>query len=666
MSSKRLPGKVLMQLGKYKVIELLYKRLLKSKKVNKIIVATTKNNSDGILCEFLKKSNIAFFRGEENNVLKRFIDLSKKYKPNYIIRITADCPLVDFRMLDNMITLFEQKKIDYLSNSHPPTFPDGLDIEIFTYQSLIEANKKAKFKYEKEHVTTIIKNNKKLSKMNYENHINLSKYRWTLDEQLDYILLNKIFEKLDNKLYFSWKDILNLEKSSPDLFKTNMKIKRNQGSELSSAQKLWKRALKVIPNGNMFLSKNPNQFLPDIWPTYFTKSKDSYVWDLDNKKYLDFCTMGVGTNILGYSNKIIDNAVKKNISKGNMSSLNCPEEVTLSEKLISIHKDFDQVRLARTGGEANSIAIRIARANTSKHKVLICGYHGWHDWYLAANLTNKKNLDKHLLPGLSPLGVPNFLKNTTFTFEYNNFEDFKNKIESDKQIGIVKMEVVRTFEPKKNFLKKIRAYTKKKNIILIFDECTTGFREYHGGLYKKYRVVPDIVIFGKAIGNGYPITAVLGKEGLMSNSKKTFLSSTFWSDRIGPTAALETINLMEKIKSWNIIVEKGKYIKKRWERIFKKYSLKVNIWGLNAIIGFNFLSKNNLKYKTFITQEMLKKNILASNLVYVATSHNKNEIDRYFYEFEKIIKLIKSFEEDENTRNILDNKIANQSFKRLN
>ena len=218
MSSKRLPGKVLMQLGKYKVIELLYKRLLKSKKVNKIIVATTKNNSDGILCEFLKKSNIDYFRGEENNVLKRFIDLSKKYKPNYIIRITADCPLVDFRMLDNMITLFEQKKIDYLSNSHPPTFPDGLDIEIFTYQSLIEANKKAKFKYEKEHVTTIIKNNKKLIKMNYENDINLSKYRWTLDEQLDYILLNKIFEKLNNKVYFSWKDILNLEKNSPDLF----------------------------------------------------------------------------------------------------------------------------------------------------------------------------------------------------------------------------------------------------------------------------------------------------------------------------------------------------------------------------------------------------------------------------------------------------------------
>ena len=433
-----------------------------------------------------------------------------------------------------------------------------------------------------------------------------------------------------------------------------------------SGQNLWEKAKKIIPGGNMLLSKRAEMFLPDNWPAYFSKAKGCSVWDLDDNKYIDMSIMGIGTNILGYSNEEVDNAVVEAVNKGNMSTFNCSEEVYLAQKLIEINPWADMVRFARSGGEANSIAIRIARANTNKQKVLICGYHGWHDWYLAANLSNKKNLDKHLLPGLSPLGVPKFLKNTTFTFQYNDFEDFKNKIESDDEIGIVKMEVVRTFEPKKNFLKKIRDYTKKKNIILIFDECTTGFRENYGGLYKKYKVVPDLVIFGKAIGNGYPITAILGREELMLNSKKSFLSSTFWSDRIGPTAAIASINQMEKIKSWKIVKEKGQYIKYKWKKLFDKYSLRVDIWGLNAIIGFNFISENNLKYKTYITQELLKKNILAANLVYVSVAHKKDDIDRYFFEFEKVIKTIKSFEDGLDPEKFIENKIANRSFKRLN
>ena len=344
INSKRLPGKVLMKLGKYTVIEFLLKRLIKSKKIDKVIVATTNNKTDDILCDHLDRLKIQYFRGSEDNVLKRFYDASTIYKAHNIIRITADCPFIDIKMMNKMINIFEKDKVDYLSNSYPPTFPDGLDIEIFNYKSLKNAFKNAKSKYDKEHVTSYIKINKKLKILNYENKVNLSKYRWTLDEALDYKLIKKIYEKLKNNIYFTWKDILKLEDKNPQFFSINMKIKRNQGSELSSSQKLWKRALKVIPNGNMFLSKNPNQFLPDIWPAYFTKSKDSFVWDLDNKKYFDFCTMGVGTNILGYSNKFVDKAVKESISKGNMSSLNCPEEVLLSEKLISIHNDFDQVR----------------------------------------------------------------------------------------------------------------------------------------------------------------------------------------------------------------------------------------------------------------------------------------------------------------------------------
>ena len=666
MNSSRFPGKVMSKIGQYNCIELIYERLKKSKHTSKIIIATTNKKSDDILCAFLKKKKIPVFRGSENNVLKRFYDLSKLYKPNNIIRVTADCPFVDYKMLDSMLEVFELNKVDYISNSHPPTFPDGLDIEIFTTKSLNYAFNAANSLYDKEHVTPILIKDNKIKKMNFVNDQDLSRFRWTLDDQDDYFVINEIYKKINDKLDFDWKDIYKLKKKYPKIFLKNMKTERNIGAKMSNSQKLWKRALKAIPNGNMFLSKNPNIFLPNYWPTYFTKAKDSYVWDLDNKKYFDFCTMGVGTNILGYNNKVINKAVITNINRGTMSSLNCPEEVYLSEKLLEVNPHFDKVKLARTGGEANSIAVRIARLNTSKQNILLCGYHGWHDWYLAANLSGKKNLDEHLLPGLSPSGVHKNLRNTVKTFQFNNFDDFKNKIESDDKIGIVIMEVARTEEPKNKFLNKIRKYTKEKNIILIFDECTSGFREFYGGLYKKYNVIPDLIVFGKAIGNGYPITAIMGKEELMSNSKKTFLSSTFWSDRVGPTAAIATIDLMNELKSWEILLKMGKSIKKRWKDLFKKYSLKVNIWGLNAIIGFNFEYKDNLKYKTYITQELLKKNILSSNIVYLSTSHSQNDVDYYFYELERVLSKIIQFECGEDIDQFLLTDPASSTFKRIN
>ena len=219
----------------------------------------------------------------------------------------------------------------------------------------------------------------------------------------------------------------------------------------------------------MFLSKKPERVLPLRWPVYFSKTKGSYLWDLEKKKYLDFGLMGVGTNILGYSNKYVDKAVIENIKKGNLSTLNCIEELNLSKRLLSINKWADMVKLARTGGEANSIAVRIARISAKSDKVAICGYHGWHDWYLAANIKNKKTLDSHLLKGLNTSGVPKNLSSTVFTFEYGNLAKLKNLVKNNN-IGIIKMEVARSFESYE-FIKKIRELCDKKKIILIFDEC---------------------------------------------------------------------------------------------------------------------------------------------------------------------------------------------------
>ena len=276
-------------------------------------------------------------------------------------------------------------------------------------------------------------------------------------------------------------------------------------------QKLYKRAKKIIPGGTMLLSKRPEMFLPDQWPAYFSKSSGINVWDLDKNKYRDMSIMGIGTNTLGYNNTDVDQEVKNTINNGNMTTLNCPEEVKLAEKLIELHDWADMVRFARTGGEANAIAVRIARAASGRDKIAVCGYHGWHDWYLSANINNDGNLNDHLLPGLNPLGVPKALSKTILPFTYNKIDEIKKIVEQNSDLAAIKMEVVRSHPPKKNYLQKIRRICDDKNIILIFDECTSGFRETYGGVHKKYGVNPDLCMFGKALGNGYAITSVIGK-----------------------------------------------------------------------------------------------------------------------------------------------------------
>ncbi len=408
-------------------------------------------------------------------------------------------------------------------------------------------------------------------------------------------------------------------------------------------------------------------FLPDLWPSYYTKAKGCYVWDLDNNKFTDMSHMSVGTSSLGYSNIHIDNEVMQALKKGNMSTLNCPEEVGLAEKLIELHPWADMVRFARTGGEANAISIRIARACSGRDKIAICGYHGWHDWYLSTNLTDSKNLEDHLLPGLNPLGVPKGLKNTVFPFSYNEIDELKKIIEENPDLAAVKMEVYRSVEPKEGFLQEVRRLCTENNIVLIFDECTSGFRETYGGLHKKYNVYPDLCMFGKALGNGYAITAVIGKKEIMESAQNTFISSTFWTERIGPSAGLATLKEMEKVKSWEIITAIGRTIKNNWEHLASKNDLDINITGMDALATFVIKSDDWLKYKTFITQSMLEKNFLTANVVYSSIKHSKKILDEYFYSLDSIFKKIGDFERGiDSVDNHLISSICQSGFKRIN
>ena len=432
--------------------------------------------------------------------------------------------------------------------------------------------------------------------------------------------------------------------------------------------KTWKKAKKFIPNGTMLLSKNPEVFLPNFWPGYYSKAKGCHIWDLEGKMYLDFSLMGVGTNILGYSNRYVNNAVLKTVKNGNMSTFNCKEEVDLSEQLVKIHSWAQMVKFARTGGEANSIAIRIARSSLKKNKfkIAFCGYHGWHDWYLASNLKNKNNLNNFLMKGINSQGIPNTLKNSILPFEYNNIRSLESVIKKNKDIGIIILEPHKYNGPTNNFLKKVRKIATKNKIILIFDECTSGFRNVFGGIHLKYKVYPDLAMFGKALGNGYAITAVLGRKKFMKKTNKTFISSTFWTERIGSAAALASLKEMRRIKSWEKINKIGKYIKNKIKKIAIKYNIEMVFSGYNALIKFNFKKKNNLICKTFITQEMLKKNILATNAIYVCTEHKKKYIDKYLFNLDKIFKIISKTRNNEQLKKLINGPISKSDFRTIN
>ena len=664
MESRRLPGKILFNLNKnISMLQFLIKRLNKSELIDKVIVATSNKQADKVLLKHLKEYNCTLFFGASEDVLKRYYNVSKKFKSQNILRITADCPLIDPSLIDKIIKFHYKNNSEYTSNTILNTFPNGQDIEIFKTEVLHKAYKKAKSKYDKEHVTPFIKRLNGIKKFNFTSKVDLSNFRMTLDYYEDFIIIKKIYESLKNKNNFKLKDLVTIMKKNKSKF--IVKIKKTKKLKTPKGIILWQKAKKIIPGGNMLLSKRPEMFLPGKWPTYYEKAKGCEIWDISGVKYIDMSIMGVGTNILGYSNKKIDDAVIRNLKKGNMSTLNSYEEIELSEMLLKINPWAEMVKLARSGGEANAIAIRIARASAKSDNVAFCGYHGWHDWYLSANLNNNKNLNTHLMKDLPIIGVPSSLKNTSFPFRYNDYDGLE-KLVNEKKIGIIKMEVMRDIEPTNNFLKKVRNLANKKKIILIFDECTSGFREYFGGLHKKFKVEPDIAMFGKAMGNGYAITAVVGKKKFMDAAQSTFISSTFWTERTGPTAAINSLKLMNELKSWKVITKKGINIKQRWQEISNNYNLNMKIQGIGALPKFSF-ENENLLIKTFISQEFLKKKILASNSIYLSIAHTDNLIDKYLNEFNKIAeRLALIIHHKKNIKNYLDGAIAHETFRRLN
>jgi len=435
---------------------------------------------------------------------------------------------------------------------------------------------------------------------------------------------------------------------------------------MDNGQKLWKRAKKIIPGGTQLLSKRPEMFLPEHWPTYYSRAKGCRVWDFDDNCYLDMSLMGVGSCTLGYADEEVDSAVIEAVGKGNMSSLNVPEEIELAELLCDLHPWAGMVRYARTGGEAVAIAIRIARAYTKKDIILFGGYHGWFDWYLSANIQDQSNLDKVHLSGLEPNGVPQALKGTSYPFFYNDKESFKKLIKKHgKEVGGVIIESVRSKNPNREFIETIRDLTSKYGIPLIIDEISAGWRMNSGGAHLIYDIQPDISVFAKGMSNGYPMAAIIGKTHIMEAAQTSFISSTYWTDRIGPVAALTTIKKHIRVKAHKKMINSGQQIKKIWTELGVKYCLDINVGGIDPIAHFGFNYENPLVLKTLYTQSMLERGIMASTAFYASYAHQKSDIDLFRIAAEESFKIISEAIQTGNPKTFLKGPVCHSGFQRL-
>ncbi|MGE3540901.1 MAG: aminotransferase class III-fold pyridoxal phosphate-dependent enzyme [Candidatus Tectimicrobiota bacterium] len=435
---------------------------------------------------------------------------------------------------------------------------------------------------------------------------------------------------------------------------------------MTTGQALYQHARQRIPGGTQLLSKRPEMFLPEQWPSYYARAAGVTVWDLDGQAYIDMSYNGIGACILGHADPEVNAAVHAAVDAGVMSTLNCPEEVELADVLCSLHPWADMVRYTRSGGEAMAVAVRIARAHTGRDTVAFCGYHGWHDWYLAANLATEQALDGHLLPGLAPAGVPRGLLGTALPFRYNHPEELQAIVAAHGQtLAAIVLEPVRDQAPAPGFLEQVRALATDIGAVLIFDEITVGFRLTCGGAHLLYGVSPDVAVFAKALSNGYPMAAILGRNAVMQAAQSTFISSTSWTERLGPTAALATLRKHQRCQVPVHLTRVGERVQAGWRAAAAQAGLTIDVGGLPALSHFAFTGPERQVMQTLFTQRMLSRGFLATSSVYATYAHQDTHLACYLAAVEATFTELATALASGRLAQMLQGPVAHTGFHRL-
>jgi glutamate-1-semialdehyde 2,1-aminomutase len=409
----------------------------------------------------------------------------------------------------------------------------------------------------------------------------------------------------------------------------------------SNCQQLYRLAKSLIPGGTQLLSKRPEMFAPDQWPGYYREAHGCEVVDFDGRQYIDMAQMGIGSCLLGYADPDVTDAVVARVKHGSMCTLNNPEEVELAQLMLSIHPWAQQIRFGRTGGEAMAIAVRIARAHTGRDVVAFCGYHGWHDWYLAANRSAQSggdSLKEHLLPGLSASGVPSQLAGTALPFKYNDVDSLAKIVEQQgNRLAAVVMETTRNSDPAPGFLAGVRELCERTGAVLVFDEITIGWRLNIGGAHLRFGVNPDVAVFAKATGNGHPVAAILGRAEVMQAAQGSFISSTYWTEGVGPTAALATVRKFQRVDVPSHIATIGARLREGVQETAARESVPLKMSGFPCLTYFRFDHPEALALQTLLTVRMLRHGILAGGGFYPSLAHASQHVDCYLAAAEEVL-----------------------------
>mgnify|MGYP001182680026 CR=1 FL=1 len=400
---------------------------------------------------------------------------------------------------------------------------------------------------------------------------------------------------------------------------------------MKNNSKLFKSALKYIPLASQTYSKSYKVHFKNVSPYFLKKGNGCYVWDEDNNKYIDFIS-GLLPIIIGYNNKQINNAITKQLKKGIIFSLPTIVETQLSKKLCQLIPSAEMVRFGKNGSDVTSAAIRLSRAYTKRDHIIFCGYHGWHDWYIG----NTK----------MSIGVPKKIKKLTTSFKYNDIQYLEKILKKNpKKYAAVIMEPVYDKEPKNNFLKKVRTLTKKYGCLLIFDEIVTGFRVHLKGAQYFYGVTPDVSCFGKAMANGMPISAIVGKRKIMKNFDKIFFSTTFGGETLSIVAALETIKYLEKKNVIYKIKKFSKQLVKDINKLIYKNKLN-NVFTLEGVWwrpSFGIKSGINKKYLIALRRNLIINKLLIGNSFNFCYAHTKKNLyENILFKINKALKDTKS------------------------
>lgn len=648
MDSSRLPGKVLMELSEKAILQWCVDAAYKINGVDDVVVATSTEANDDQIQKYCAEHNINVFRGSKNNVLKRIIDAAKAHKAETIIRITADCPFLDADVCSSLLYLYNTENCDYASNVQPPSWPDGLDCEVFSVHALEKSLEISTSEYELEHVTVILQNNQKIfTSCNLTCPISsLSQERWTLDDQGDFDFLSAIAKHLDGKS-ISYVNILNILKKHPKIYDTRNAANRNDGAKHNSTQHFFNsktkrsfknseialaRSLKSIPIGSQTFSKSKSQFPPGASPLFLTHGQGGHVWDVDGNEYIDLIC-GLLPISLGYCDNDIDDAIRAQLHKGISFSLATELEADLAERMINLIPSAEMVRFGKNGTDATSAAIRLARAYTGQDRILALGYHGWQDWYIGSTTRN--------------LGVPKSVSDLTTRLPYNDIDCIKEALSKNKgEYAAIIMEAASVEEPHTGYLEEIRVLTKQENIVLIFDEIIMGFRQHIGGAQAYYGVTPDLSCFGKGMANGMPLSAIVGKEHIMTLMNDIFYSGTFGGEALSLAASIATIDKMIRVNAIDHMHNIGDQIANAVTEIIARNDLSA-VFKLIGIAPWKIMSirrtkdvAENIIQTRFLT-EMFNQGILTGGTHNICYAHNDEDVSKTIKAYENTMAIIK-------------------------